>query len=281
MLLPFAHLWLPDLTDRAEYQLTEERIFVTEPPEWVPNSFVSSIMLKVADGESLSLLDSRALSDIGRAFQNHPWIDSVTKIEKRMPASVHIELTYRKPVAMVEVRDGLLPVDRAGRLLPPEDFTLEIARTYPRIVDVRSAPQANVGGEWGDDAVAAAARLAALLTETRSDGSTHWSRLKLTNIVAPRRLNGDSLDQLLLQVTTADGSRIVWGRAPGVSHPGELAAHQKLDRLVGYLNRFGKYSDRYAWEIDIRHWQEISRQRIARIETEPHHDVAGRSPERF
>ena len=54
--------------------------------------------------------------------------------------------------------------------------------------------------------------------------------------------------------------KVVWGRAPGSGHPGELTAVQKIGRLRKYLDEFGGYAQpRGPYEIDIRHWQEITR----------------------
>ena len=63
-----------------------------------------------------------------------------------------------------------------------------------------------------------------------------------------------------LELLAMGGSKIVWGRPPGNDHPGELEATQKIRRLEKYLADFGDYGKPSGpYEIDIRHWQEISR----------------------
>ena len=69
---------------------------------------------------------------------------------------------------------------------------------------------------------------------------------------------------ILLELTGIGGSRIVWGRAPGSDHPGELEPTQKIRRLEKYLADYGDYGQPHGpYEIDIRHWQEITRRPLA------------------
>ena len=66
------------------------------------------------------------------------------------------------------------------------------------------------------------------------------------------------------------GSRIIWGHAPATSHPetgkpeaghpGELSTKQKIGRLDEYVTKFGGFdSPQGPYQIDIRHWRDISR----------------------
>ena len=76
------------------------------------------------------------------------------------------------------------------------------------------------------------------------------------------------IEELQYQILTRDGSRILWGRAPGTHHPGELSAEQKIGRLTQYLADFGTFRPPQGpLEIDIRHWQEITQRRLSSLET--------------
>ena len=83
----------------------------------------------------------------------------------------------------------------------------------------------------------------------------------LTSIVAPQRPDPKvSPAELTFELTSKGGSVIVWGRPPGTNHPGELTVEQKVGRLERYLEQFGSFDGPHGpYEIDIRHWQEISR----------------------
>ena len=58
---------------------------------------------------------------------------------------------------------------------------------------------------------------------------------------------------------------ILWGRAPGTRHPGELAAEKKVGRLTDYHRDHGSLDDApEPYMIDIRDWNSIIRTRLTR-----------------
>ncbi|MBL8793832.1 MAG: hypothetical protein JNM56_08005, partial [Planctomycetia bacterium] len=136
---------------------------------------------------------------------------------------------------------------------------------FPRIMNVTSRPKGPAGTEWGDLNVIGAARLAAVLLESRQEGEPAWRRFGLAGIRVPKsRALRPSLDEVGLELLTAGGSRIVWGRPPGSSHPGELSVDQKVGRLQKYVRDYGGFDQPHGpYLIDITHWQEISRSSIA------------------
>ena len=55
---------------------------------------------------------------------------------------------------------------------------------------------------------------------------------QLAAIYAPRQRAGSlPIADVQLELLTEGGSRILWGRAPGSIHPGELEPTQKIGRL--------------------------------------------------
>ena len=73
-------------------------------------------------------------------------------------------------------------------------------------------------------------------------------------------------DEAIYELRTVGGSHIIWGRAPDSDHPGELTYQQKIGRLEDYATRNGGFSDEHGpYEIDIRHWHEISRQPLSQV----------------
>jgi hypothetical protein len=107
---------------------------------------------------------------------------------------------------------------------------------------------------WDDPAIVGALQLANLLHDK-------WSSLKLDAISIPRdEQPKTSPRDLQLEIIGRGGSRILWGRAPTYHHPAELEPAQKIRRIEKYLADFGDYvRPSGPYEIDIRHWQEISR----------------------
>lgn len=248
---------LPDIARRPEYRIRTSDIQVTQMPHWVPQDLVEQVAKLANLPEEMSILDDDLTRDIYEAFGLHPWVEEVVSVRKLVPAAVHVALNYRRPVAMVVVSNGMYPVDRRGIVLPTADFSVASTRLYPRIEGVRSTPQASAGSEWGDSAVQGAARLADEL-------AAHWKKLKLSAIVCPQPGTDPNQTAGMYVLRSAGGSRIIWGRAPGSDHPGELATDKKISRLVKYSTEFGDFDRPHGpYEIDIRHWQEISRKPLA------------------
>ncbi|WP_145365940.1 cell division protein FtsQ/DivIB [Stratiformator vulcanicus] len=258
LLVPSLLAALPDIGDAPEYQLRGRDIQIAgDRPSLVPHDLLEQVVGTNALDESFSILDPTLAPRLSEAFERHPWISDVTRVTKDFPPRVEVFALFRRPIAMIDTGDGLFPVDANAVVLPTEDFDLAAARRFPLVKNVSSKPSEPAGVKWDDPAVLGAARIAEALTPV-------WDELGLTSIRAPRRLSEqDRLVDLHFELDTVGGSRILWGRAPGSGHPGELTIAQKIGRLKKYLSDFGKF-DKPAgpYEIDIRHWQEMTRRSI-------------------
>jgi hypothetical protein len=198
------------------------------------------------------LLDGRVLEEVTQAFSLHPWVAEVVRATKANPSTLRLELRYRQPVAMIEVVDGLYPVDKEGVLLPSSSFSAAEARLYPRVQGVRSRPAGSAGIPWGDPLVVGAARIAVAL-------ESHWAQLRLDAIAVAKWNVGDRADQDLYYLLSKGGTRVVWGRPPGTDHPGEISTDEKITRLSRYISDHGSLeAPDGPYEFDVRHWQEIS-----------------------
>ena len=165
---------------------------------------------------------------VARAFARHPWIAKVVQVRKKYPASVTVDLVYRRPVCMVEVPGGLVPVDVEGVLLPPQDFSPVEATHYPRLAGIGQKPTVRPGERWADAKVLGGAEIAAAVL-------ADWEPLGLQRIEPAAADPGRPSAEPLFVLVTRGGSRIVWGYAPAANVPGELSAGEKLARLKRYL----------------------------------------------
>lgn len=244
---------LPDLSQRDEYQIETKNIaLIPAPPHYVPIDLVDQVIKRSSLPEKVSLLDQGLVLKIADAFQKHPWVQKVVSVQKTN--TVEVEVLFRKPAAMVEVKQALFPVDNEGVLLPPEDFSVSDARRYPVITGILSIPAGPAGTSWGDLTVTGAAQLAEAL-------GPHWKELDIVSIEAPPRTTTElALDDLIYRLITTGGSEIVWGRSPKSQRRGELRVDQKIGKLEKYYRDYGGFDRPHGpYEIDIRHWQEISR----------------------
>jgi hypothetical protein len=242
-LAPYVVQRLPNLSARPEFQLATKQIRLIPAPEHpVPEN----------------LLDASLPEKLAAAFERHPWVARVVSVRKSSPPQVTVEVEYRQPVGMIQVKGGRFPIDAHGVILPPGDFTTDDLKRFPTIQGPIPPTTLHPGVAWKDSSVQAAAKLAQLL-------APKWSELKLVSIIAPSRIEPKgSSSKIVLKLQTIGGSQIVWGRGPETEHPGELTTTQKVGRLQKYLTEFGGFDrPNGPYEIDIRHWQEISRRPLA------------------
>jgi hypothetical protein len=249
---------LPDLSQQDAYRITPADITINEPPYWVPHDLIEDVVERAGFPDEMSLLDEELTLNVSQAFAHHPWVADVQEVRKASyPPRLTVTLKYRVPVAMIEKRSGLYPVDANGILLPVEDFSLSDTADYLKIAGVLSAPPSLQGDQWDDPLVLGAARMAHALRK-------EWKQLDLRAIGVPeRRTENVSLEESEFSLLTNGGSAILWGRAPGIDQPGELTVEQKVGRLKKYLSDFGSFDEPAGpYEIDIRHWQQISRKKL-------------------
>jgi hypothetical protein len=182
----------------------------------------------------------------------HTWVEEVRRVSKQHPARVEVELVYRQPVAMVEVvisgQDGLLPIDVNGTLLPPGDFSAEQARDYLRISLPDAMPAGSLGTPWGDPRVHGAARIAAVLRE-------HWKELGLYRVaLLPPDGMSSSAEEPRYMLSTRQGTKIVWGRAPEAGNAADTkAALSKVAHLLAWVESHGPLdsAEQDDGEIDL------------------------------
>ena len=254
LFLPQLTEFLPDLSQRPEYQLPADQIEVTQPPHWVPRKLVEQVIEDGGLSETLNLLDEGLVQEVAEAFQLNPWVEEVIEVRKSYPAKLVVQLNYRRPVAMVEIRKGRLPIDSHGVLLPANDFVAAEADAYPLIKGIATTPQGPAGTKWGDPVVEDAAAIAGIL-------SSVWNSLGLQAINCPASSSREAkTDEGVFELEARGGTRILWGHAPGSKNPGELSIEQKVGRLQDYVKRFGGFDQPHGpYKIDIRHRNDISR----------------------
>ena len=198
-------------------------------------------------GLSQPLSRARRLGPLSRsasenAFEFHPWVASVDRISKSLPASLDVELKYRRPVAAVESSDSdgvaFLPIDEHAIRLPEADLTDAERRYLPRISGVTGRPL--VGDHWDDPRVVGGAKLAAALADV-------WQQLELVEILAVvEPQSASSEPQCSFEHRHHRRHADCLGRRPGQEvGAGESPFDQKRSRLLKYSAQHGRLeSDR-------------------------------------
>ena len=241
--------YAPQISQQKNYLLTEQRITISPLPEWITGDVRGEAVRNAGLAGRLSVLDGAFAQVVEDAFVLHPWVESVDRITKSYPAGVHVELTYRRPVAVVELVNQnvvqLIPIDRHGVHLPALEVPNIRKRYLPRIGNIVGRP--SVGQPWADARVLGAADLAVQLEPV-------WKSLHLVDILPLSRPEIRNQQQyFLFDLITRAGTRIVWGAAPGSAPPGEDKFEAKLARLRTCDRQYGPLdSERGPAVVDIR-----------------------------
>jgi hypothetical protein len=237
--------WGAPSTTGPDYIVTPDKIELSPQPAWI-HADVKTEVVRASSLSHLELRDRRLVEQVAQAFALHPWIAKVTRVEKQFPAQLLVSVEYRRPVAAVEIsREGkreLLFVDGEGVLLPSLDFAGNQAADYLRIGGISTTPASVYGAPWGDDAVAGAARIAAVWGE-------RFKQAGLYRVLPSEASSGE----ITYELRTPGDTRVIWGQAPGRESTREPSPEQKIAALLAYITDKGPL-DRLGGEhlLDLR-----------------------------
>jgi hypothetical protein len=230
----------------SDYRVTPQEVEITPLPGWIHTDIRAEVFRNASLDGPLSIMDDNLAERIATAFSLHPWVAKVRRVTKHHPARVKVELEYRRPVLMVEVPGGLLPVDARGVLLPGGDFSPIEKSRFPRLIGCETVPLGTAGESWGEARVVGAAELAAVL------GSA-WEELRLAQIIPCAGSSAGGPDEIAYVLTTRGGTRIIWGSAPGARAAGEPSPAEKLAALRQHAAAFETSAGRDGpQELDLR-----------------------------
>lgn len=227
------------LRGEPEFAVGPDKIQLTAQPEWIRSDFREAA-LQDFDWQNRSLLDSNLVADLGQHLQQQLWIRQVTRVQKQ-PQVVTVDVQFRRPVAMVELRGKeLYPVDTEGVVLDSDEFSPSQLGQYLRIA-IAGLPTNRPfqGKTWPDARVVEASQIADLLTQAGIDlgvvGIYGISRQSVTGSPAPseRKLETE------YRLWTANNNEIIWGHAVGAETAGEASALQKMSALTEVTQRHG------------------------------------------
>jgi hypothetical protein len=236
----------PVVASRDRYLLPASGITITPPPEWIVADVRGQVIHSAGLDGRLSILDPEFVPSIKHAFALHPWVYTVERVEKSFPPAVHLEVKYRRPLAVIETAHGeLLPVDALGSLLPAKDVLLVRRESLPRITGIGGQPL--VGQQWEDPRVPGALEIINYLSDA-------WGMLQLETITPRARPEQRNDRQFFVyDLVSKGGTRIVWGAAPQARAPGESPFGVKLDRLKNCVKQYGPFDAvKTPLNVDVR-----------------------------
>ena len=237
----------PHVLASPHYQIQLDAVAVTPQPTWIRSDVKAEVVRDAELNGPLSVLDEDLARRMHQAFASHPWVAQVVRVTKLPAARLQVDLHYREPVCMVQVPDGLFPIDGSGVLLPTTDFSPHEAARYPRFSNAPLPTEPPAGSVWQDERIFAAARLAAALSGIWDEmGFRHFELTSET---------GSGFD---FQLLTKKGTRVFWGPAPAGDEAGQALAKAKLARLKQYFVERGSLEGPHgAQDLDLRRGAEI------------------------
>ncbi len=223
----FWQKWYHRVDGEKQYIATKRNLILLDPPPWISPSFIDEVTEDYPGGfYGVNITDKEQIKTLFSALMHHPWVKRVESLEVSHPARILIRLTFREPIALVEVskkqadlygnqdKDGFYSIDSEGTLLPSDylDTCLkmnpEAQYDYLWISGIESAPMGGYGEPWNDPAV----ENAALLAEFLSEGGT---KLGIQKIIAPKTEEDSEFKvDPDFELTTAYGNKILWGSFP-------------------------------------------------------------------
>jgi hypothetical protein len=232
------------LHGQPQYQVAFGAIHLhPAPPSWFRGGiegFLSQVRERSREPEILPVLDLDP-DRLRRAFQDYsPWVEEVVRIATP-PHEIHVELVYKKPVAVQESGPGeeAFLLDRNGHLLPGEDVDRDRLGPLIRITGQHLTPSTEnrPGGIWKSGlAGAEAARIEAGVRGAAALAGFFQDPERLTDQKGTPALQVLSIfasdpHRRGLFLRTADGVQVLWGEPPGKEASGTLTAVQKWDLL--------------------------------------------------
>lgn len=231
------------LRQTPEYRVTAASIAITPQPMWVRSDVKTealhqSGLLQATGGEGMSILDSpqRLEERLATALGFHPWVARVGTIQRFPPNRVVVEVEYRRPIAAVQSRGALTPIDAELVVLPPQDLDPQDLRRLPRVQlggAMHDVASLRSGQTWSSPAIQGAVALVSKLGPL-------WGSLHLLDVTpsASPEVRGDQR-YYVYELRTKGGTHIHWGAAPELGPVDESSFDEKLSRLNTFIAQNG------------------------------------------
>jgi hypothetical protein len=222
---------------RGDYQLDLNEIELPPKPAWIRADVRAEALRDASLDPPLSLLDTTLPERLVKAYSLHPWVSRVEGVKLTYPAHANIKLQYRRPIALVPVNEGLLPIDAVGTLLPTRDFENHPdLLKYPRLTVNLGSPTAPAGTVWENPIIQGGAQIITALEPL-------WNQAELQQLRWVEDLaNVGSITRHYV-LETKQGGTLIWGQAPGREHVGELPLADKIAAIKRWTEQPGGLSN--------------------------------------
>ena len=238
-----------------QYQLTEDRVRITPAPEWAQID-LKRLLLEVPVGqEAPNILDTDVVASAAATLQSVGWVANVNQVKKSADG-LDIDVRYRVPVGIVELNQStvpgwdqsktaqVMPVDGSGMVMPAE----VVPHVQPPRISVFNPQTLNLIRPWTVWQDARVVDAAAIMNQIGSRAK----QLGIYRVMTMRSSRQMSASQIPFELWPENGTRIVWGNAPGKEVAGEASANAKLDALLQFVSQHGSLEEMPRRRVDLR-----------------------------
>ena len=228
--------------DISLYALRLDNIEITPQPSWIHTDLKAEVYRH--NGLSkLSLLEPAATATIAHAFEANDCIKTTNHVRKLSGGKVIVDVTYRQPVAMVQVkllpqpgaaelRDFVYVIDEEGIVLPNTEFSqAQVNQFFVIKTDDDIQVEVKDNACFRDPRIAEALKLVKLLEPVRKD--LHLFKIYVEADGMDLQLGG--FNSWLLKISTKENRGIIWGHAPGKETKDEMLVEEKIASMRAWL----------------------------------------------
>lgn len=177
------------------------------------------------DGAGRSIFDPKLVEEVGKKFENCPWVRKVNSVERVFPDQLLIKFEYRRAHVAIRRESGFVLVDRDGVRLPGV-YAVPPACDRPVQVTGLSTPPPEPGQVWKDEALTAAVGMVDYIP-----GSSLLSRLGIREVDVANYGGRQDPRKSEMTLVTSGGCQVAWGRTTATSKFGDLSTEEKLENL--------------------------------------------------
>lgn len=207
-----------------------------DAPAWVAGELRDELAWAVRDQLGSDPFDRADLVEARSALLQVGCFEEVVQVQRTADNRIEVRAVYLDPYAVVHDKGEKWLIDPLGRLLPPW-FQLNDRVEFIAITGTRYDPPARPGLQWEGGDVTAALKILRLLDHQP------W-RSQIVEIDVTGYTDGQPL-----RLITDQGSRIIWGSAPGEERGLELSAQEKFGFLTGLYQRQQRIDGHHEGEL--------------------------------
>ncbi|MFH1022914.1 MAG: hypothetical protein V1809_05955 [Planctomycetota bacterium] len=229
------------------FRVDASRITLGGRPAWVGACLEDEIVRALRAEGVVSLADPRLTARVANIFRACPWVKRVSRVGKRFPAELELDVEIRRPAACVRMKTRDILLSEDGVVLPWRHYQPSPGLALPAITGVASAPPAE-GKPWTGQDVGDALALLRRLGEEGMIHSYAITGVDVSNFGGRR--DGRASEVVLW---TRHRGYIKWG-APLAREErfGHLDAVEKIRKLRGLIEEQPRLAEGGWSYIDIR-----------------------------